>query len=91
MYYIIAPVYIGGMRKYMGWDVVDLDLPLLLSLPVLKKLDLVVQYRQQESTDLGYFNGVKFRIDNHKGHQWIRLSQTGSKTIFEVTLLGLDF
>ena len=71
--------------------VVDLDLPLLLSLPVLKKLDLVVQYRQQESTDLGYFNGVKFRIDNQKGHQWIRLSQTGSKTIFEVTLLGLDF
>ena len=43
MYYVIAPVYIGGMRKYLGWDVVDLDLPLLLSLPVLKKMDVVVQ------------------------------------------------
>ena len=64
----------------MDLDVVDLDLPLLLSLPVLNKLDLVVQYRKQESTDLGYINGVKFRIDNHQGHQWIRLYQAGSKT-----------
>ena len=79
--YMIAPVYIGGKRKYLGWDVLDIQLPLLLSLPVLKKMNFMVQYVEGKDYNLGYMKSTKFKILNSCGHQWLRLSETGSKEL----------
>ena len=74
---VLVPIYVAGVRMRLRLDIVETDIPILLGLPVLKKLDLTVKYSRSGS-DYGFFHEAKFRILNRQGHQYIRLSQRGS-------------
>ena len=41
----------------------------------------MVQYVEGKDYDLGYMKSTKFKILNSCGHQWLRLSETGSKEL----------
>ena len=69
-----TPVYIAGLRKIMVFDVVDLKLPLLISLKVMQKLKIRIQYddEDQETAEIG---GRIVNLLNSQGHHWISLSK----------------
>ena len=74
---VLIPIYIAGMKMRLRMDVVDTDIPLLLGLPVLKQLNLTVEY-SVKGDDFGFYHAAKFRIFNKSGHQYIRISKQGS-------------
>ena len=74
---VLIPLYIAGMKMRLRMDIVDTDIPLLLGLPVLKQLNLTVEY-SKKGDDFGFFHAAKFRIYNKSGHQYIRISKQGS-------------
>merc|ERR1711989_193326 len=58
----------------MVFDVVDLKLPLLISLKVMQKLKIRIQYddEDQETAEIG---GRIVNLLNSQGHHWISLSK----------------
>ena len=80
LYTVKCPVYIAGTRLFMAWSVLDLDLPLLMSLPVMQRLQLTVRYSsvQGQVNDHGWVMGKKIKFQNIDGHQWMSIDKEGS-------------
>ena len=74
---VIAPVYVGGKRIFIRFDIVETDIPLLISLKVMKRLEMNMQY-SKDGQDLATVRGVTFKLTLLDGHHWISLSQSGS-------------
>ena len=74
---VIAPIYIAGSRKMMAYSVLDVDLPLLMSLYVMKRLEMCVSY-SHKGKDTATINGVSMHINFHDGHIWLPISKTES-------------
>ena len=55
----------------------ETDIPLLISLKVMKKLEMNMQY-SKNGQDLATVRGVTFKLTLLDGHHWISLSQSGS-------------
>ena len=73
----IMPAYVAGYRKEIAFDIVQADVPLLLSLQNLKSLNLSIQY-SDKGKDTAVHNGVMFELELSQGHHWISLSRSGS-------------
>ena len=41
----ICPIYLGGQRKFISFDEVDCEIPLLISLELVKKMDLRIRFK----------------------------------------------
>ena len=74
----VVPIYITGIKKRLRIDVVDTDIPILIGLPVLKQLNLAIQY-VKSGQDYAYFEGTKFKVQHCAGHHYIALSKAGKK------------
>ena len=79
-YSVKVPIYVGGVRYFMAWSVLDLDLPLLMSLPVMQRLNLTIKYsrRQGQVCDKAWVGGKCIRLHYIEGHQWMALDRQGS-------------
>merc|ERR1719232_1099768 len=75
---ITAPVYVGGKRIFIRFDMVETDIPLLISLKVMKRLEMNIQY-SKDGQDLASVRGATFKLRLMDGHHWINLSQSGSQ------------
>ena len=73
LYTIVAPVYLGGKLKYLSWDVVETGIPLLISLAVMKRLGLAIQF-VENGNDIATFEGVSFELISRGGHQKINIA-----------------
>ena len=71
------PFYIAGRRKILKVDVVSAQVPLLIGLPVLKQLELGMQY-SNGGQDYAFYDGVRFRVYYRQGHHYMRISHQGS-------------
>ena len=72
--YIIAPVWIGGRRRTMGWDILPkTTIPLLVSLKVMKKLNMGLQLFEGDY-DMATVEGVSFKIEHRQDHLWLNIS-----------------
>ena len=56
---VTAPVYVGGKRIFIRFDIVETDIPLLISLKVMKRLEMNTQY-SKDGQDLATVRGVTF-------------------------------
>ena len=74
----LIPVYIGGQKKRLRLDVVNTDIPILIGLPVLKQLNLTIQYTR-DGQDYAFYNGNRFRVIHRGGHHYMKVSQEGSQ------------
>ena len=72
--YVEAPVWIGGKRKTLGWDVLpQTTIPLLISLKVMKKLKMGIQM-YEGNVDIATVDGVSFKIEHRQDHLWLDIS-----------------
>ena len=72
--YIVAPVWIGGRRRTMGWDILpQTTIPLLVSLKVMKKLNMGLQLFEGDY-DMATVEGVSFKIEHRQDHLWLNIS-----------------
>ena len=80
LYSVKVPFYIGGIWFYMAWSVMDLDLPLLMSLPVMQRLNITVKYSRKKDkiNDRARVMGKNIRLHQIDGHQWMALDYQGS-------------
>ena len=80
LYSVEVPVYIGGIRFYMAWSVMDLDLPLLMSLPVMQRLNIIVKYfrKKDQINDQAWVMGKNIKLHQIDGHQWMTVDYQGS-------------
>ena len=74
---VLVPVYIAGSKMWMRMDIVDTDIPILVGLPVLKQLELGIQYANR-GQDYGYFQSQRFKIFHRGGHHYFKISKQGS-------------
>ena len=71
MGYIEAPIWIGGKRRRMGWDILPhATVPLLVSLRVMKRLEMEMKLMEGDYS-LATVEGVSFRIENREEHLWL--------------------
>ena len=75
-YSIKCPVYVAGIRMFMCWAVLETDLPLLVSLPVMKRLEISITYHT--GGDRARVLGREIKLPQLDGHQWISLDKKGS-------------
>ena len=72
--YVEAPVWIGGKRRMLGWDVLpQTTMPLLISLKVMKKLQMGLQM-YEGNVDIATVEGVSFKIEHRQDHLWLDIS-----------------
>ena len=74
---VLVPVYIAGSKMWLRMDIVDTDIPILVGLPVLKQLELGIQYANR-GQDYGYFQSQRFKIFHRGGHHYFKISKQGS-------------
>lgn len=74
---VLIPFYVAGVRMKLRLDVVRTDIPILIGLPVLKQLNLGIQYAKKDQ-DYGFFNSQRFKIFLRHGHHYIKISKQGS-------------
>ena len=75
---VIAPVYVGGARKVIKFDVVSTDIPLLLSLKMMQKLRMNILCREDED-NLAKVGDTTFKLHYSDGHLYIPLGKAASK------------
>ena len=75
---VIAPVYVGGSRKIIKFDVVNTEIPLLLSLKLMQKMNMNILCRDSED-NMAKVGDVTFKLHYSEGHLYIPLSRNGSK------------
>ena len=81
----IRPIYIGGQRKFIIFDEVDCDIPLLISLELVKRMDLQIRFKHDFAQLPG---GPKFKLILDKGHYWMSVDKESSlKDIVEEDLV----
>ena len=74
MGYIEAPIWIGGKRRRIGWDVLPhATVPLLVSLRVMKRLEMDMKLMEGDYS-LATVEGVSFRIENREEHLWLDMN-----------------
>ena len=73
----LVPVYIAGKRRLMAYDVLPLKLPLLISVNVMKRLNMSISYGQDEDT--AKIDDKNIKLTFRDGHQWIALTQKGDQ------------
>ena len=71
----ICPIYLGGRRKFIIFDEVNCDIPLLISLELVKKMDLRIRFKHDTAKLPG---GPKFRLNVSKGHYWASIGKQSS-------------
>ena len=72
--YIEAPVWIGGKRRTLGWDILpQTTIPLLISLKVMKKLQMGIQL-YEGNVDIATVEGVSFKVEHRQDHLWLDIS-----------------
>lgn len=75
---VMLPVWIAGKRRFILADILEeVELPLLISLKVLRKLEMSITF-SQSSGDFAIIDGIKVSIRNKDGHQWLALSRNES-------------
>ena len=75
---VIAPVYVGGTRKIIKFDVVRTEIPLLLSLKLMQKLNMTIMTRDNED-NMAKVGDTTFKLHYSEGHLYIPLSKASSK------------
>ena len=75
---VIAPVYVGGARKVIKFDVVQTDIPLLLSLKMMQKLKMNILCREHED-NMAKVGDTTFKLHFSEGHLYIPLGKAASK------------
>ena len=75
---VIAPVYVGGMRRIIKFDIVDTEIPLLISLKMMKRMNMSILCRDKD-IDMARIKDTTFRLHHSEGHLYISLSKKGSK------------
>ena len=68
----MVPAYFGGQRKFIMFDEVNCKLPLLLSLQLLKKMDLRIRFKHDTAK---LPTGPTFRLKESKGHYWVNIGK----------------
>ena len=72
---VVAPIYIGGRRYRVAYDVLPVEnLPLLLSLFVMQKLEMTISYSNKKE-DIATVRGTKVKIHTADGHQWLNITK----------------
>ena len=61
----------------MAFDLLEMDLPLLISLKVMKRLNLTISYSHTGS-DVAQYKNTKFRLTLEQGHHWLPLTREAS-------------
>ena len=61
----------------MAYSVLDVDLPLLMSLYVMKRLEMCVRY-SHKGKDTATINGISMHINFQDGHIWLPISKAES-------------
>ena len=75
---VIAPVYVGGSRKIIKFDVVNTEIPLLLSLKLMQKMNMNILCRDSED-NMAKVGDFTFKLHYSEGHLYIPLSRNSSK------------
>ena len=73
-----VPIYIGGVRRHIQFDIVDADIPLLLSLRVMEKLRMTMKFTDK-GDNVATVDGVTFKMFPKDGHVWMYVSEKASK------------
>ena len=73
-----VPIYIGGVRRHIQFDIVDADIPLLLSLRVMEKLRMTMKFTDK-GDNVATVDGVTFKMYPRDGHVWMYVSEKASK------------
>ena len=82
--FIIAPVYLGGRRKLLGFDRVEAKIPLLISLKVMRKVGMDLIFRQDSCT--AKIEDTEVKMEMRGGHIWINIAppQLESEVMYSV-------
>ena len=75
----LVPIWIVGRRKFLKLDVVQTDIPLLLGLPIMKSLNMCIQYTKAAKEDIGIHDGIKFKIAYRQGHHFLPITKAASR------------
>ena len=70
-----VPVYVGGKIRIMMFDEIDSDIPLLMSLPCMKKLSMMIDCKTDTAVVDDGVRTKLHRFDNGGQHYWISLSK----------------
>ena len=83
---VILPVYFGDHRAIMAIDVVDVKIPLLISLAAMKKANTVIR----TATDTATICGQPVKLTRVGGHYTISLRKGEAEKVEEETAEGQD-
>ena len=76
---MVLPVYFAERRALMAIDMIDLHLPLLISLPAMKKAKTIIY----TATDTATMYGQHLKLGKSNGHYTLSLRKGGAKRVAE--------
>ena len=73
---VVFPAYFGEQKMFLTAHIVKADIPLLISLPTMKKMKLSIHCHKDEGSREG---GARARLYTRSNHHWVRILKNDTK------------